>query len=349
MNEENQADVIIITPLLKERDAVLRHLNVWQEVVTKNRTYHKSAIPIPNSSDSYTVVVLSLPGMGNVEAAVATSQAIAVWNPSQIIVTGIAGGIEKEGSNFLGDVLVAEQIVGYELGRITDGVTERRFQVMRPAFPLIEAARNLPPEKWAFSATVPRPDKPLGRDTPKVHFGVIASGEKVIADADLAGELKSYWSRLVGVEMEGFGAALAAYEAETAPGMLMVRGICDWADSSKNDDWQEYAADIAAAFTVALLKAGPFEKQVRLQATKVVTVTYSGKAKIKLCKRLGEEWRDLSDYFDIPLNHRARFTRGYECQGVWEWLQQRKKLDGLEEALKFIDRDDLVEDLYNES
>jgi nucleoside phosphorylase len=285
--------------------------------------------------------------MGNIEAAIATSQAINVWNPSHIIVSGIAGGIGKAESRYLGDVIVAEQIVGYELGRITNGIVERRFQVVRPAFPLIEAARNLPAEKWSFSATVPRPDKSSGRIIPKVHFGVIASGEKVIADADTAEELKSYWSRLIGVDMEGFGAALAAYEAETAPGMLMVRGICDWADSSKNDDWQDYAADIAAAFTVALLKTGPFEKRVKLQAAKVVKVTYSGKAKIKLCKRLGENWRDLSDYFDIPLNHRARFDKGYECQGIWEWLEQRKKLDGLEEALKFIDRDDLVEELHN--
>jgi nucleoside phosphorylase len=345
MNNEKQTDVVIITPLLKERDAVLRHLRVADQITSKNRIYHKSVIPIDNSDESYSVVVLSLPGMGNVEAAIATSQAITVWNPSQIIVTGIAGGIRKGNDRFLGDVIVGEQIVGYELGKVTSGSVERRFQVVRPAFQLLEAARNLPPERWAFSTMIPRPDDTSGRVVPKVHFGVVASGEKVIADVALITELKSTWSRLIGVEMEGFGSALAAYEADTIPGMLMVRGICDWADSSKNDAWQEYAADVAASFTVSLLQTGPFQKQVKAQAIKSVVPSYTGKNKIKMCKWLGDDWRSLADYFDIPLHQRARFKAGFECQDIWEWLQRRNKLDGLKEALRFIDREDLVEQL----
>ncbi|NOR25846.1 MAG: hypothetical protein GQ542_15950 [Desulforhopalus sp.] len=41
--------------------------------------------------------------------------------------------------------------------------------------------------------------------------------------------------------------------------MLLVKSICDWADSSKNDDWQEYAADVAAAYTIAIVHEAPFE------------------------------------------------------------------------------------------
>lgn len=34
---------------------------------------------------------------------------------------------------------------------------------------------------------------------------------------------------------------------------LVVRGICDYADSHKNDMWQEYAAATAAGFAKELL------------------------------------------------------------------------------------------------
>jgi nucleoside phosphorylase len=34
---------------------------------------------------------------------------------------------------------------------------------------------------------------------------------------------------------------------------IVIRGICDYADSHKNKDWQEHAAAIAAAFTKELL------------------------------------------------------------------------------------------------
>jgi nucleoside phosphorylase len=35
---------------------------------------------------------------------------------------------------------------------------------------------------------------------------------------------------------------------------LVIRGICDYADSHKNDEWQGYAAMAAAAYAKDLLK-----------------------------------------------------------------------------------------------
>ena len=342
MTIESPVDVVIITALAKERDAVLRHLNSAEETTVKNRTYYKSVIQHENGRDSYTVVLLNLSSMGNTESAVATTQAITIWNPSQIILAGIAGGIKKGDSRSLGDIVVGEQIVGYELGRISDGKTERRFQVLRPAHKLLEAARSLSPEEWVFAATKSRPDGSSDRTIPKVHFGVVASGEKVVADKDLSNELQSTWSQLIGIEMEGYGASLAAFEAETTPGMILVKGICDWADPSKNDDWQEYAADISAAFIVALLKRVYLQPAER-QALRSEPVKYSGKSKFRFCERLGDSWEDLAMVFEIPKLHRARFKHGFECHGIWDWIEERNKMDGLEQALIDIDREDLIQ------
>jgi hypothetical protein len=153
----------------------------------------------------------------------------------------------------------------------------------------------------------------------------------------------SSWSKLAAVEMEGFGTAVAAYRAPTLPGMIMVRGLADWADPKKDDRWQAYAADTAAAFFVAILKLGQLQSRTVQQAQRVAP--YNGRNKIDLCSRLGDNWEDLSDYFDIPLPDRARFPKGRECQRIWEWLEIRKKLDGLADALKRIKRDDLLDTL----
>ena len=40
---------------------------------------------------------------------------------------------------------------------------------------------------------------------------------------------------------------------------LVIRGICDYADSHKNDKWQGFAASVAAAYTKELLLATRFE------------------------------------------------------------------------------------------
>jgi nucleoside phosphorylase len=245
----DQADVVIVCALKKERDAVIRCLKETKPHTKGLWTYDLANVRT-SAAQVVTVVVQTLPGMGSVQAGIATTQAIIDWKPYHVILVGIAGG--RQGSDReLGDLVIAEQIVGYELGKIRDGVTQRRYQVLRPAFDLMQATYAVDDGNWVSRITVPRPESPDQR--PKVHKGVVASGEKVVADSHLMAELGVSWTQLVAIEMEAYGTALATYQAANPPGMIMVKGICDWADASKHDGWQEYAADAAAAFTVELL------------------------------------------------------------------------------------------------
>jgi conflict system STAND superfamily ATPase/bDLD-like protein len=59
---------------------------------------------------------------------------------------------------------------------------------------------------------------------------------------------------------------------------------------------------------------------------------FTGPQKLAFARRLGNNWQDLADYFDIPSDQRQRFTPGREPQGVWEWL----------DALRYIERTDIV-------
>lgn len=89
------------------------------------------------------------------------------------------------------------------------------------------------------------------RDGVKVHYGLIASGNKVIKDAVLRDKINSsFGNHVLCVEMEAAGLM------HNLP-CLVIRGICDYADSHKNDDWQGYAAATAAAFAKELLSTIP--------------------------------------------------------------------------------------------
>jgi len=57
------------------------------------------------------------------------------------------------------------------------------------------------------------------------------------------------------IEMEGSGIADATWTHDI--GYLVVRGICNYCDSHKNDEWQQYAAVVAAAYTRALIESMP--------------------------------------------------------------------------------------------
>jgi len=215
--------------------------------------------------------------MGSVAAGIATAQIID-WNPSLIILVGIMGGVKGD-ERHLGDLIVAEQIVGYEAGKITNAGAERDFKVFHSSHALVEATRHFPTEKWVSALTISRPvgsggkfkslmesvwrffyPHPNRKDrqlAPNIHWGVVASGEKVIADDKTLSELQKHWPKLVGIEMEGYGVAHAIYTAESRPEFFMVKSICDWANLDKNDEWQAYAADVAAVFVVNLLRSKP--------------------------------------------------------------------------------------------
>src|SRR5262245_61966252 len=69
---------------------------------------------------------------------------------------------------------------------------------------------------------------------------------------------------------------------------------------------------------------------------------FSGRQKLDFARRLGQSWQDLADYFDIAASARQRFPSGREAQGVWEWLEARARLPELLDALRYIEREDLV-------
>jgi hypothetical protein len=72
---------------------------------------------------------------------------------------------------------------------------------------------------------------------------------------------------------------------------------------------------------------------------------FSGKQKLTVAHRLGDDWQDLADYVAIPPDQRQRFAAGREPQAVWEWLEARQRLAELPEALRYIGRDDLALEL----
>ncbi|KAM0466481.1 hypothetical protein ACHAP7_012209 [Fusarium lateritium] len=79
---------------------------------------------------------------------------------------------------------------------------------------------------------------------PVFHYGIVASGNQVIKDGKTRERLSREYGALC-FEMEAAG----LYDFPC----LVIRGICDYADSHKNKVWQEYAAATAAAFAKELL------------------------------------------------------------------------------------------------
>jgi nucleoside phosphorylase len=90
---------------------------------------------------------------------------------------------------------------------------------------------------------------PRSDSTPKIHYGNIASGNKVIKDGTTRDEIAKK-EGVICFEMEAAG-LMDSFRC------LVIRGICDYADSHKNKIWQPYAAATAAAYAKELLSIIP--------------------------------------------------------------------------------------------
>jgi nucleoside phosphorylase len=254
---EGLADFVIITALREELDAILEKLPSPQRLAPTDedvRIYYQVNLPVTMSDGTtgvYRLVLLSLLGMGRVQAANATNDAIRKWRPSYVLLVGIAGGIADAGVQW-GDVIISDQIVDYELQKLTHGSEQIRWEPHRADPRLLEAARHLGGNWYRLI----KKQRPL-RGRPRPFIGPIATGDKVIAIKEVLDRFRSDWPKLIGIEMEAGGVASAAFQAVEQPGFLMIRGVSDLADEHKDDTWRRYACHAAAAYTLALLQSGP--------------------------------------------------------------------------------------------
>lgn len=81
---------------------------------------------------------------------------------------------------------------------------------------------------------------------PVVHRGLILSGSGVVKNPQDRDRLRRDYNDAICFEMEAAGIT------DEIP-CLVVRGICDYADTHKQDGWHYYAAAVAAAYCKALL------------------------------------------------------------------------------------------------
>jgi hypothetical protein len=95
-----------------------------------------------------------------------------------------------------------------------------------------------------------------------VHYGTIASGNQVMRDGVTRDRVSSELGGVLCFEMEAAGLM------NNFP-CLVIRGICDYADSHKNKRWQPYAAMTAAACAKELLSVIPSAEIVKTDTMQI--------------------------------------------------------------------------------
>ncbi|CAH0024927.1 unnamed protein product [Clonostachys rhizophaga] len=270
-----------ICALPKEQTAAKAMLDKFHGPLSKPKEDHNAYTL--GSIGKHNIVIACLPRgeMGTSSAAVSAAQMAHTFPAIKVgLLVGIGGGVPPTVK--LGDVVVSTPvdqypgIIQWDFGKAEkDGKFKRIGALNKPPRALLTALTQVESDHEMYGSQISQYLDELKERFPKlatkytwsgarkdplheedacnsgpedlvVHYGLIASGNKVIKDANTRDEIN-----------EMLGGNVLCFEMEAA-GLtdfpcLVIRGICDYADSGKNDDWQEYAAAVAAAFAKELL------------------------------------------------------------------------------------------------
>ncbi|MGF1428394.1 hypothetical protein [Kitasatospora sp. LaBMicrA B282] len=268
----------VIVPLGEEFEYVRAVLPPAPGQLVDGEQYH--GFRLPQSGVSGFVRVLS--DMGQAPAALTADRMINRLGVSLVVLIGTGAGLD--GAVRLGDVVVADQIQEHlRQAKVVPGAgaplaVERAGESWRTDARLIDHVRNfgwLPAgaaelTRWRQRAAARRPGSgPAGPAEPQVHVGALATGDVVVAAGAFARWIRQGNRKLVALDMEAGGAALAAHRNAGAD-LLVIRGISDHADEQKatwdagrgpggaRNAWRHYAVHNAAEYLVVLLSSSGF-------------------------------------------------------------------------------------------
>ena len=253
------ADVGVLTVLDQEIRAVsaaLRHMYDYrQRRLAHGPLAHEAWLPAYDGGRVRVAAVQTL-RPGTESAAVAYRGLVEEYNPSTVLLVGIAGGINPKVR--IGDVVLSDEVIDYDARRESDDGTHRRGQAQALAAELGHRLNDF------FAVTPATQHRPSGISF-RIHRGPIGSGNAVVTDAgsDIRRWLREFNEKVLAVETEAAGVAQSFHESVrrdgATRGWLTVRGISDAADRDKGHDYHDLAAQHAAevmAMLVPFLRFG---------------------------------------------------------------------------------------------
>ena len=200
-------------------------------------------------------VVLVLARIGKVAAAITATLLIERFGAEAIIFTGVAGGLHRDVQ--VGDVVVARELLQHDLDasplfpRHEVPLTGRsRFAADADLADALAAAAHdaLAVESQALSASW----SALGIRAPRVHQGLVLSGDRFVATAAESQALRHELPDALAVEMEGAAVAQVCHDCDVP--FAVLRAISDRADANAHVDFRRFLADVAGPLAAAIVR-----------------------------------------------------------------------------------------------
>ena len=200
---------------------------------------------------THTLVHAKLDEMGMTAAAATAMKLIYEFRPRYLIMVGIAAGValDNVAEQMYGDVVVPDVVWNYSAGKfVSPDKADITFGEL--GFLPRSTYASIPGEILPYIKRAVDSEE----NQCHVHIGPMACGSTVVANRNiLEKQVHSQLRSTAGLDMESYAVVYAATHAtEPRPIPIIVKSVCDFANSEKSDDFQKFAAYTSCEFAKLL-------------------------------------------------------------------------------------------------
>ena len=195
--------------------------------------------------------VCVLSRIGKVAAAMTATTLVEKFGVTHILFTGVAGAGDK--TIHVGDIVVAESLVQHDMDasplfpRFEVPLTgQSRFQPDQLLSQRVSSAAHAFLESDFLDTIADAERQAFGLAQPRVHRGLIASGDQFVNDRLRIEALNDALPGLVAVEMEGAAVAQVCHELDVP--FAVIRAISDNANENAAHDFMRFVKSVAAQY-----------------------------------------------------------------------------------------------------
>ncbi len=242
----------IMAAMHEELNRIIAMLENVSEDIVGQKCVYKGTLNQKN-------VVVVFSGWGKVAAATTSTMLIERYAISQLVFTGVAGGIPAHLN--IGDIVIGSSFVQHDMD--CAGVLGiKRFEI--PLLSLTEIPSSLIMQKAAELAAFQYLSDDIDCDVveaelaqlnitkPAVHTGLIASGDQFISSLEKQRELLNELPGLLAVEMEGAAVAQVAHQYDLP--FVVIRIISDKANDDSIIDFPRFIQEVATHYTSGIVR-----------------------------------------------------------------------------------------------
>lgn len=241
----------IMSAMTEEIDDLVSELKNKKTSVYGMREYHEGEL-------WGTPVVLVFSRWGKVAAAITTTHLITHFDVSEIVFTGVAGGVSPEMK--IGDIVVGSEFYQHDM--------DARPIFRRHEIPLIGlSAFSGDPSvrdrlhqavqtflKQSFGEVISKEAcAEFHLNSPQCYLGEVASGDQFFASQEKIDDLRKRLPDVLCVEMEGAAVAQVCHEYEIP--FAVVRTISDSGNEHAPMNYQKFLTAVASKYSKGILKA----------------------------------------------------------------------------------------------